>query len=154
MILGEEIPVGRDGVIGNPTRPGIAVFDDEGLGAAHGLLAAVAHPRVRVLGHPDARAVGAWGRVLADWLPVLDACATSGVAVELSGQVRRLPLPEGWHAAAQERGLELLLGADAYEPDDLDAALTALGQARGGGWAPGQVLNTLDATAFHAWAGE
>lgn len=145
---GEGEPVPAQIVLGQ-----VAVLE-RGQDPAQGLLGAVCDARIRVLGHPDAGSVGTWGRKLSDWVPILDACATQGVAVEVSGQHRRLRLPKGWHRAAQARGLKLVIGADAHEPDDLDMALSALGQARRGGWAPGEVLNTLEASAFQTWLGD
>ena len=110
-----------------------------------------AHPHVRAVAHPDARALTSWGATFGDWDPVFQACRAHDAAVSCSGQARRFAYPKGWHARARERGVKLLLSTDAYNGTDVDNALMALGQARRGGWPATAVVNTWDEAAMKAW---
>ena len=119
--------------------------------------AALSHPAVRVLGHPDEipgtevpwfdrRHVSSAG-----WQLVLEAAGRAGVALAWSGAPHAAWLPDDVHTLARQSGVRVLPTADADDMSDIDNMHCAIGALRGGGWAREDVLGTLDADGFARW---
>jgi len=103
---------------------------------------ALSHPGVKVLAHPCPNDGAGWITDLAAWSPVLDACAEHAVVLEVSGGPAALPLPVGWHEAAQTRGLRALAAADAHDLAGVDDQICAVGLLRRGRWRRTDVVST------------
>jgi DNA polymerase (family 10) len=116
------------------------------------LLAAIDNPHVDIIGHPTGRLLGKRAGYVIDLPAVLDACARTGTAIEVSGQPERLDLDADAVRAAVERGVLLVLDTDAHQHAQLgDLMRYAVGTARRG-WAPREaVLNTRSYAELRAW---
>ena len=110
-------------------------------------LAAIRHPRVRVLAHPRLPSIGGPARA-PDWTYLLPALVTADVAIEVSGASHRLPYPQAWHRQARDLRVRALPAADAHDLEDFDQAIAAVAALRRGGWSVSEVAATLDTTAF------
>ena len=106
------------------------------------LLRALENSWVDVLGHPTGRVLLKRNGYRFDIERVIDAAATSGVALEINSQVDRLDLNDTTARLAHERGARLVISTDAH-------SAMALGNLRWGvqiarrAWAtPDHVLNT------------
>ncbi|MGE0708550.1 MAG: DNA polymerase/3'-5' exonuclease PolX [Planctomycetota bacterium] len=113
------------------------------------LARALAHPAVRVWGHPLGRKLLKREGSEFDWEPLLDVCAEHGVAVEVNGSPRRLDADWVHVRRIRARGVRLCLNPDAHEPGAMDhAARYGVLEARRG-WATAEdVVNTLSLEAF------
>ncbi|WP_433335808.1 PHP domain-containing protein [Spirillospora sp. CA-294931] len=122
------------------------------------MVAAIANPRVNVLGHCTGRIVKAGGKrgrlrpeSEFDARLVFDACVAYDVAVEINSRPERLDPPKRLLRLAVEAGCRFAIDSDAHAPGQLDwqpygcerAALCAV--------APDQVVNTMSASALLDW---
>ncbi len=116
------------------------------------LLAAINNPHVDVIAHPTGRLLGKRPGYQIDLGVVLDACARTGTAIEVSGQPERLDLDADAIRAAVERGVWLVLNTDAHAHDQIAGLMRyAVGTARRGGATPESVLNTRDYAGLLRW---
>lgn len=115
------------------------------------MLAAAGNPWADIIGHPTGRLL--LGRPGADfdveaWL---DACALSGVAVELNANPQRLDLCDRHLAMAKERGLLVSISADAHSAQALQHLDFGVLIARRAGLGPADVLNAKPLDELRAW---
>lgn len=116
------------------------------------LLAAIANPHVDVIAHPTGRLLGKRPGYDIDLGAVLDACARSGTAIEVSGQPERLDLNADAIRAAIERGVMLVLNTDAHAHDQIAGLMRyAVGTARRGGAEPRHIVNTRTYAELRDW---
>lgn len=116
------------------------------------LIAAIENPHVDVIAHPTGRLLGKRPGYDIDLAAVLDACARTGTAIEVSGQPERLDLNADAIRAAVARGVMLVLNTDAHAHGQMEALMPyAVGTARRGGAGPANVLNTRSVEELERW---
>jgi len=116
------------------------------------LIAAIENPHVDVIAHPTGRLLGKRPGYEIDLGAVLDACARTGTAIEVSGQPERLDLDADGIRAAIERGVLLVLNTDAHAHDQIAGLMRyAVGTARRGGATAESILNTRDYESLRRW---
>ena len=94
------------------------------------MLAAIAHPAVRILAHPRGRMTGSRAGVIANWDAVFASAALRGVAIEIDGDPARQDLDHTVASRAREAGCLFALDSDAHTTTQLSYAETALAHAR------------------------
>lgn len=94
------------------------------------MLAAVAHPAVRILAHPRGRITGSRAGVIANWDAVFTSAAQRGVAIEIDGDPARQDIDHTLAFRALEMGCVFALDSDAHTTTQLSYAETALAHAR------------------------
>ncbi|MGW4487951.1 PHP domain-containing protein [Amycolatopsis sp. NPDC004368] len=112
------------------------------------LLAAVANPLVRVLGHCTGRLVrGARARPPStfDAEKVFTACRDNGVAVEINSRPERLDPPMALLRMAVELGCDFAIDSDAHAPGQLDWQVYGCARAEKAGLTADRVINTRPA---------
>jgi len=116
------------------------------------LLAAIENPHVDIIAHPTGRLVGKRPGYEIDLPTVLDACARTRTAIEVSGQPERLDLDADSIRAAIDRGVLLALDTDAHEQSQVGNLMRyAVGNARRG-WATATcVVNAMSYADLRAW---
>src|SRR6185295_9774159 len=77
------------------------------------MIAAVAHPAVRILAHPRGRITGSRAGVIANWDAVFTAAAERCVAIEIDGDPSRQDLDHSLAAGALEAGCLFAFVSDA-----------------------------------------
>lgn len=112
------------------------------------IVRAVRHPACRVLGHPTGRLLLARPGYAVDLDRVLDACAESGVAVEINASPYRLDLDWRWARRALARGLKLVVNPDAHSIDGLDNVRWGVLVARRAGATAADLVNCMDIDLF------
>jgi DNA polymerase (family X) len=117
------------------------------------ILAAVAHPAVRVLCHPTGRLIGQRKPYDLDLEAVLGACLEHGVAIELNSAPERLDLKDSHLRLAKELGVPVVISTDAHSVRGLEQIRFGLDQARRAGLEPRHVLNTRPLPELLAWLG-
>lgn len=115
------------------------------------MVTAASNPRVDIIGHPTGRLLLGRPPSEYDVLALLDACARSGVAVELNSNPARLDLDERWLAEAKARGVLVSVAADAHSVEALDHLEYGVTIARRAGLSPEDVLNTRSLSELRAW---
>jgi len=104
------------------------------------IVAAVRHPACRILGHPTGRLLLARPGYAVDLEEVLQACAETGVAVEINANPHRLDLDWRWARRALDLGAVLAIDPDAHATDGLDDLRWGVTVARKAGAPAGRVL--------------
>jgi DNA polymerase (family 10) len=116
------------------------------------LISAINNPHVDVIAHPTGRLLGKRPGYEIDLAAVLDACARTATAIEVSGQPERLDIDADAIRAAIERGVLLVLNTDSHAADQIGGLMRyAVGTARRGGATAEHVLNTRDFAALQQW---
>jgi histidinol phosphatase-like PHP family hydrolase len=122
------------------------------------MVAAIANPRVNVLGHCTGRIVKGGGRRGGvrpesefDAQLVFDACAAYDVAVEINSRPERLDPPKRLLRLAVEAGCRFSIDSDAHAPGQLDWQPYGCDRAARCGVAAEQIINTLPADDLLAW---
>jgi histidinol phosphatase-like PHP family hydrolase len=115
------------------------------------MLAAVAHPNVRILAHPRGRISGSRAGVVANWDSVFAAAAQRGVAIELDGDPARQDLDHTLARHALVQGCIFALDSDAHTTTQLSYAETALAHARLAGIPAGRIVNCWPLDQLLAW---
>ena len=116
------------------------------------LISAIRNPHVDVIAHPTGRLLGRRPGYEIDLAAVLDACASHGVAIEVSGQPSRLDLDADGIRAAVERGVKLVLNTDSHAADQIGELMRyAVGTARRGGATAESIINTREFAGLQRW---
>lgn len=117
------------------------------------LLAAVADPRVDVLGHCTNRLIGGKGRPESsfDAEAVFAACARAGTAVEINSRPERRDPPGRLLALARDAGTLFSIDSDAHAPGQLDWQILGCARAERAGIRPARVVNTWTAAQLLTW---
>jgi putative hydrolase len=122
----------------------------------HRMVAAVANPRVDVLGHCTGRLVtgGRGTRPESDFDVdvVFEACRQFGTAVEINSRPERLDPPRRLLRTAAEIGCMFSIDTDAHAPGQLDWLDYGCARAQECGVTPERVVNTLAVDDLLAWA--
>jgi len=116
------------------------------------LLRALDNPYLTILGHPTGRLLLSREPYRFDLDAVFRKAAANHVALEINGDPHRLDLDWRLVRRALELGVRFSLGADAHGVSDMVYMEYATAIARKAGLESGDVLNTLDADAFLAYA--
>ena len=115
------------------------------------MLAAVAHPAVRILAHPRGRITGSRAGVIANWDAVFASAAERRVAIEIDGDPARQDLDHTLAASALEAGCLFALDSDAHTTTQLSYAETALAHARLAGIPAERIVNCWPLDRLLAW---
>jgi histidinol phosphatase-like PHP family hydrolase len=115
------------------------------------MMAALVHPKVRILAHPRGRISGTRAGVVADWDAVFAAAASRGIAIELDGDPARQDLDYTLARRALAAGCLFALDSDAHTIDQLAYAETAIAHARLAGIPPDRIVNCWPLDRLVAW---
>jgi histidinol phosphatase-like PHP family hydrolase len=115
------------------------------------MLAAVAHPAVRILAHPRGRMNGSRAGVVADWDAVFASAAARGVAIEIDGDPARQDIDHRLAVRALEAGCTFALDSDAHTTTQLVYAETALAHARLAGIPTERIVNCWPRDRLLGW---
>jgi histidinol phosphatase-like PHP family hydrolase len=115
------------------------------------MLAAIAHPAVRILAHPRGRITGSRAGVIADWDAVFASAAGRGVAIEIDGDPARQDLDHTLASRARDAGCVFALDSDAHTTTQLAYAETALAHSRLAGIPPDRIVNCWPLDRLLAW---
>jgi DNA polymerase (family 10) len=114
------------------------------------LLSAMDNPHLNIIGHPTGRLIHEREPYPFRMEEVLDRAAERGVVMEVNGKPARLDLKADHVRQAVQRGVKLVVSADAHKVSDLPHLIFAVATARKGWARKGDVLNTLPADGFIA----
>lgn len=119
--------------------------------ATERLLAAIAHPRLAILGHVSGRLLLSREGFPWDEGRILDALAKSGAALEHNCNPHRLDPDWDVLRRAARRGIPVSIDPDAHAPDGLDDMRYGIIMARKAWLSKKDVLNCWEAEEIDAW---
>jgi DNA polymerase (family 10) len=105
---------------------------------------------MQILGHPTGRLIQEREPYPLKMEAVLDRAAERGVVVEVNGKPQRLDIKSEYVRMAVQRGVRMVVSADAHRVADLSNLAFAVATARRGWARKRDILNTLPADAFTA----
>lgn len=105
------------------------------------ILSALAHPKVKILGHPTGRLIGKRQGVDADWEEIFEYCAKNGKLVEINSSPDRLDLPYDLIRLASEKGVKFVINTDTHDTDHMDFMKMGVWMARRGWLTRKDVMN-------------
>jgi DNA polymerase (family X) len=108
------------------------------------LIAAAAHPRLSILGHPTGRLLLTREPYDVDMDAVIDAAADAGTTIEINGDPHRMDMDWRHWPRAKGRGVRCAVNPDAHSVAGLGAVAYGLAMARKGWLEPNDVINTWE----------
>jgi DNA polymerase (family 10) len=115
------------------------------------ILAALAHPKVKILAHPVGRLIGKREPYDVDMLAVIRKCKARDVALELNAHPERLDLTDLACRMAKDEGASIVINSDAHAEHEFDNLDFGVGQARRGWLEKNDVINTRPLREVRAW---
>jgi DNA polymerase (family 10) len=119
--------------------------------ATERLIKAIENPYTTILGHPTGRLILKRNGYPIDHNAVLEACARTGVAIELNANPYRLDLDWRWIEKAVELGVPVSINPDAHSIEQLDLMRWGALVARKGGLTAKDCLNALNLKQFETF---
>jgi DNA polymerase (family 10) len=115
------------------------------------LVQAIKNPHVDIIAHPTGRVLGRRDPYALNIERVVDACARTGTALEISASPARLDLSDIHARLAKQRGVKLSIDTDAHTTHELELLPHGVGQARRAWVEAGDVVNAMDLEPLLAW---
>ena len=160
LLRGSEVDILKDGALDWPDRVleqmdvvVASIHNRYGLGEeemTRRVVRGLRHPLFKVWGHALGRYVLRRPPIAVRIEEILDAAASSRVAIEINGNPNRLDLEPRYVRQARRRGLRFTLSVDAHSTSELHHLRWAVDMARRAGLTRADVLITLEAVAFAA----
>jgi len=163
LLAGAEVDILRDGTLDYPDE--LLAELDVVVASVHShlnlpeaeqterLVRAIANPHVDIIGHPFGRVIGRREPMALDFRRILEACARTGTALEISASPSRLDLSAEPTRMAKEFGVRLVINTDAHSVRELELLPYGVAQARRGWIEPQDVVNTMELPELLAWLG-
>jgi DNA polymerase (family 10) len=108
------------------------------------LIKAIQSGLVHAIAHPTGRLIGKRPAYDFEWTEVCKAAVDYGCALEINGQPSRLDLNEQALSRAMNYPVHFVVSSDAHSMNELNFMKFAVYQARRGGLAAPNILNTRD----------
>jgi len=161
LLTGIEVDVLEDGSLDLPDKAlaPLAVviaavhskFDLPRAAQTRRILAALDHPKVKILAHPVGRLIDRREPYDVDMLAVIRKCKARDVALELNAHPERLDLTDLACRMAKEEGARVVINSDAHSEHEFDNLEFGIGQARRGWLEKDDVVNTRPLREVRAW---
>ena len=161
LLTGIEVDVLDDGSLDLPDRALAPLdvviaavhsrFDLSRAAQTRRILAALEHPKVKILAHPVGRLIDKREPYDVDMLAVIRKCRAHGVALELNAHPERLDLTDLACRMAKDEGARVAINSDAHSEHEFDNLEFGIGQARRGWLEKGDVINTRPLREVRAW---
>jgi DNA polymerase (family 10) len=115
------------------------------------MLTAIAHPAVRILGHPTGRIINGRPGLDLDIGEIVAAAKEHDVALEINANPLRLDLRDTHVRAAVEGGALIAINCDSHDPDHLDFARYGVTTGRRGWLTAERCINTWEKSRLRRW---
>lgn len=112
------------------------------------VLKALAHPKVRVWGHPSARVLMERDGIDCDWEKIFAFCAENNKIIEINSAPSRLDLADTLIPVALEHGVKFIINTDTHHVDNMSLMPYGVSQARRGWLEAKNVVNTFSLKEF------
>lgn len=115
------------------------------------ILKGLAHPKVKILGHPTGRLLQKRGEIDADWERIFTVCKKNNTALEINAWPQRLDLPDILVRQAVEAGVKLVINTDSHAVFQMDNMFYGVTVARRGWAKKSDIINTRDYHEVRRW---
>lgn len=115
------------------------------------LIAAIANPFTRILGHPTGRLLLSREGYPVDHKTLIDACVAHKVVIEINAHPRRLDLDWSWIPYALEQGAMLSVNPDAHSINGMDLVKYGVYAAQKGGLTRARNLSSMSLAEFETF---
>ena len=112
------------------------------------ILAALAHPVVKIFAHPTGRKLNEREGAELNWPEVFDYCCKNNKWIEINCDPMRLDLPDSLVREAVKLGVKLTLGTDAHHVDGMNNIMFGVSVARRGWAEKNDIINTRSLEEF------
>jgi len=161
LLAGIEVDVLEDGALDLPDSALAPLdvviaavhskFDLSRAAQTRRILAALDHPKVKILAHPVGRLIDRREPYDVDMLAVIRKCKARDVALELNAHPERLDLTDLACRMAKDEGARVVVNSDAHGEHEFDNLVFGIGQARRGWLEKADVINTRPLREVRAW---
>ena len=161
LLTGVEVDVLEDGSLDLPDKTLAPLdvviaavhskFDLSRAAQTRRILAALDHPKVKILAHPLGRLIGKREPYDVDMLAVIRKCKARDVALELNAHPERLDLSDAACRMAKDEGARIAINSDAHAEHEFDNLDFGIGQARRGWLEKDDVINARPLRQVRAW---
>ena len=161
LLTGIEVDVLEDGSLDLPEKTLAPLdvviaavhskFDLSRAAQTRRILAALDHPKVKILAHPVGRLIDRREPYDVDMLAVIRKCKARDVALELNAHPERLDLTDVACRMAKDEGARVVINSDAHSEHEFDNLDFGIGQARRGWLEKDDVINTGPLGEVRAW---
>jgi len=110
------------------------------------ILAAIEHPKVKILAHPTGRLLTGREGIDADWEKIFESCLKNKVILEINSWPARLDLPDQLVHDAVKAGLKLAVSTDSHATEQMELMRFGVSVARRGWAEASDIINTLGYT--------
>jgi len=107
------------------------------------VLKAIAHPKIKILGHPTGRKLGSREGYELDWDRVFDFCKKHDKWLEVNALPDRLDLPDVLVCEAVKNGVKMVINTDSHAVEHMDLMKYGVSVARRGWAQKKDIINTL-----------
>ena len=112
------------------------------------VLAALGHPKVKILGHPTGRKINEREGFELDWEEIFDFCLKYDKWLEINAWPNRLDLPDTLVREAIKNSVKLVISTDAHTKEHLTLMEYGVSVARRGWAQKADIINTLGYNEF------
>ncbi len=161
LLTGIEVDVLEDGALDLPDSALAPLdvviaavhskFDLSRAAQTRRILAALDHPKVKILAHPVGRLIDRREPYDVDMLAVIRKCKARDAALELNAHPERLDLTDLACRMAKDEGARVAVNSDAHGGHEFDNLVFGIGQARRGWLEKADVINTRPLREVRAW---
>ncbi|MDP1722910.1 MAG: helix-hairpin-helix domain-containing protein [Candidatus Gottesmanbacteria bacterium] len=115
------------------------------------ITALIAHPKVRIFGHPTGRLLTKREGVEIDWNEIFTVCKDRNIALEINAHPQRLDLPDTIVYDARKEGIRFCINTDSHAVSQMDMMRYGVSVARRGWCQKDDIINSLEYTEFRKW---
>lgn len=112
------------------------------------VLDALAHPKVRILGHPTGRKLMQREGFELNWEKIFDFCLKNNKWLEINSWPERLDLPDNLVYEAVKRGVKMVINTDSHDVSQMELIRFGVDVARRGWAEEKDIVNTLEYNEF------
>jgi len=107
------------------------------------VLTSLAHPKIKILGHPTGRKIGEREGSELDWEKIFAFCLKNNKYLEINAWPNRLDLPDTLVREAVKIGVKMVINTDAHAVGQLDLMPYGVAVARRGWATKNDIINTM-----------
>lgn len=112
------------------------------------IIKGLAHPKVKIMGHPTGRLLQSRDGADANWKEVFAYCVEHDKIMEINSSPDRTDLPSTLISLAIEMGVKLMINTDSHSVDGFDLMKYGVYNARRGGATAAHIVNTKKSLPF------
>jgi DNA polymerase (family 10) len=115
------------------------------------VIRALAHPKVKILGHPTGRLINRRTGFDLDWDTIFSFVSKHNIALEINAHPSRLDLPDTLVREGLAYGVKYIINTDSHAVDQMDLMEYGVSVARRGWCEKNDIINTKEYNNVREW---